>query len=582
LICLAATSTAGFDRLEIEASLDCESRSISGITRVRLGSIGSELQDLRFRLYPNRFCDDSDTASCGVVVDSILVDDRNLSERIVVDGTDLTLMLPESVPASDTLSIELYFTTVVPEKRGRFGFYDGQFTLEGWFPIPAPWRDTGWLKVDYGQNAEPVADLYDITATIQLPDTLQVIAGGIQETDTLEGTQVVKLALCPAQDLPLIAATGYKRDDTNCGGIIVTTYYTPNQAFALDTVRHTVCRTLQYMSDNVMVYPFKELIVVMGGQKGSGAVELPRMVLMSERESGFFTRIYQATLIHEVIHQWFFGALNSDQANEPWLDESITEYFTERVNRWMVGDGADFISLFGFTAGFAGVHRMISHSFIDLVPIDRPAANYAHQEYYGTVYCKGAMVLKTMTAIMGKERERQFWREYTDRFLFSRPTPSGFVEIATRYMPTDDTAAVSALISTVASLDFAIRSVAVEQLDDTTDSAGDSSGIAQDFRITVEYTARQPLGFPVDFRIEYSDGSVQDTVLDPAPGTHRLTFRCDEVPVCVMIDPEYKYAIDMNLINNSYQLARCRGAGLRLFSGVMFLVESLFSMLWGI
>ena len=47
------------------------------------------------------------------------------------------------------------------------------------------------------------------------------------------------------------------------------------------------------------------------------------------------------------------------------------------------------------------------------------------------------------------------------------------------------------------------------------------------------------------------------------------------------IDPENIFAIDENLLNNSMKAESDGRAGIRLSSGLLFLVESLFSSLWG-
>jgi len=183
---------------------------------------------------------------------------------------------------------------------------------------------------------------------------------------------------------------------------------------------------------------------------------------------------------------------------------------------------------------------------------------------------------------MGNEKEKQFWQEYAASFQFQRPTRSDFIQMATAYLPTDDTSHTSDLISSVAPLDFAIESITTVRESSPTDSITDSISEEEAYKITVTYTVRQPLSFPVDFRIEYLDGSAIDTILYTTTGRHELVFHHTSRPTCAMIDPLYKYAIDVNYLNNSLQLSGGEGSGPRLFSGVLFLVESLFSVLWGL
>jgi len=281
------------------------------------------------------------------------------------------------------------------------------------------------------------------------------------------------------------------------------------------------------------------------------------------------------------VHQWFYGLLASDQANEPWLDESITEYFTERINRHIAGKRGDLFSHYGFVLSERSIARLSTRRIMDLLPVDRSSGDYTRGGYARAVYAKGTLVIMTLMGIMGEEYVAKFWPDYVNRYQFSRPTRSDFIRLATEYMPTDDTAEVAALISTVTPPDFAIELVRASIEEIKTDTLSDSVPEDKSYEIKVTYTAKHPPGFPVDFRVEFRDGTVLDTVINPSTGQHELTFHHTAGPASVVIDPDFKYAIDNNYLNNSLQLVGGEGSGPRLFSGVLFLVESLFSTLWG-
>jgi len=55
------------------------------------------------------------------------------------------------------------------------------------------------------------------------------------------------------------------------------------------------------------------------------------MIICTEPMSAEFPGLRDIVTIHEVVHQWFYGIVNSDQANTPFLDETVTDYFTERL-----------------------------------------------------------------------------------------------------------------------------------------------------------------------------------------------------------------------------------------------------------
>ena len=45
-----------------------------------------------------------------------------------------------------------------------------------------------------------------------------------------------------------------------------------------------------------------------------------------ERYDGSFMNYLSLLSVHETSHQWWFGIVANDQANEPWLDESLATY----------------------------------------------------------------------------------------------------------------------------------------------------------------------------------------------------------------------------------------------------------------
>ena len=57
--------------------------------------------------------------------------------------------------------------------------------------------------------------------------------------------------------------------------------------------------------------------------------------------------------------------------------------------------------------------------------------------------------------------------------------------------------------------------------------------------------------------------------------------RGDQYVQRAVIDPDTAIVIDRDLKNNSLSISRENFGGLRLWSGLTFLVESLFSYVWG-
>ena len=83
-------------------------------------------------------------------------------------------------------------------------------------------------------------------------------------------------------------------------------------------------------------YPYTEFDVVSTPMQGATGIEYPGITGINlavydpaATVSGVAAPVMlESTVAHEVGHQWFYNVVGNDQANEPWLDEAVTQYVT--------------------------------------------------------------------------------------------------------------------------------------------------------------------------------------------------------------------------------------------------------------
>ena len=116
----------------------------------------------------------------------------------------------------------------------------------------------------------------------------------------------------------------------------------------------------------------------------------------------------EATVAHEVGHQWFYGLIGDDQLDDPWLDESLTQFATLQYYQDEYGsEGAS-----GFEASLNGRWRSINY---EKIPIGLPVAAYSGQEYSAIVYGRGPLFFVALKERMGAETFDAFIREYSEK-----------------------------------------------------------------------------------------------------------------------------------------------------------------------
>lgn len=101
------------------------------------------------------------------------------------------------------------------------------------------------------------------------------------------------------------------------------------------------------------------------------------------------------------------------------------------------------------------------------------------------------------------------------------------------------------------------------------------------FESDITYAVHHPLTLTVPMRLTFDDGVMLDTMVDGGRGIHTLTIERPNRVWLAAIDPDTIFVVDRNLMNNSLSVGRLSYSGLRLWSGLTYLVESMYSILWG-
>jgi aminopeptidase N len=134
----------------------------------------------------------------------------------------------------------------------------------------------------------------------------------------------------------------------------------------------------------------------------------------------------ESTVAHEVGHQWFYNLVGADQLDDPWVDESLTQFVTLQYYTDEYGaGGAD-----GFRASLEERWAIAGNADI---PIGLPVASYEDVEYSGIVYGRGPLFFVALRDVMGSEVFDSFLRDYTETFSWKIATPEGLQSLAEQH-----------------------------------------------------------------------------------------------------------------------------------------------------
>ncbi|MGZ8630370.1 MAG: M1 family metallopeptidase [Actinomycetota bacterium] len=237
-----------------------------------------------------------------------------------LDCTELEVALDAPLDGGERATIGFRLRIRLPDEDDRFGFHRGLALLGTALPTLAVHDDAGWHPAPFenlGESFYSVTGRY--TVTLDTPALLSTAATGVVTRSRATGDRVrTTYSARGVRDFAW-AAGRLRRVVRWGGGTRVVVSYQPGAVARARAVRSAVdaARVLRTLGDAFGGYPYPEVDVVLAGFASFGGMEYPTIV---------FAEPSRATLAHELVHQWFYGAVGNDQYREPWLDESFATW----------------------------------------------------------------------------------------------------------------------------------------------------------------------------------------------------------------------------------------------------------------
>ncbi len=531
----------------IEAKLDTQQNVIQGHEIVEFtNKTGQALDVLYFHVYPNAFKRDSNSRYqqelreiAGLQdLDAIYAnpnDDAFMTiERVAlqteqgplllefsIEDTRLTVELNEPLSDGETLTLAIDFVYDLMEAPSearmaarwaiRSGHRDGVYTIALWYPKLAVYDELGWHLEPYGYLGEFYGDFADYVVQLTVPEGFTVGATGQLELEAVgSGVKTLRFRAEDVHDFAWVAAPNYRVRELKWNGIVVR-----GLSLTMSNLAERALDALQYFSETFgpYAYPVFTIAEVTVG----GGMEYPGIVMIGQGSS--------LEIVHEVAHQWWYGAVGNDEFNEAWLDEAFSTYAQERY----------FIE----ALGYAEASARSTWTFYEPGEIVlQPASAFSSLRAYArAVYTKGSGILWMLRGLLGAETFDAVLREYYRRFTFKNAKTPDFIAVVEEVSGQELDWFFDQWLRTTKTLDFAIKDVQAERLEDGRD------------RYTVTVSRAGEAVMPVDVRFVGADGSEQTLRWDGQSAEGTLTLESAQPLVRVEIDPEH-WVLEENRENN--------------------------------
>ncbi len=509
---------------------------------------------------------------------------RGRALKTIEEGTVMRVELDRPLPPRGVTSLEIGYSFQVPEhgadRMGREQFPEGWlYEIAQWYPRLAVYDDVrGWNTEQYLGQGEFYLEYGDIDFAITVPRGF-IVAGTGRLTNPLEvltAQQRARLARAlhsdstvaiiaknevgqpsarPAgagatltwrfsarnvRDVAWAAAPNFIWDASGWNGILMQSFYPPVADSIWRESTRMVRHSIKHYSEKWFSYPYPTAINVNGPV---GGMEYPMIVFCANRRSreGLF-----GVTTHELGHEWFPMTVGSNERLYAWMDEgfnsfiniySARTYFPDQS--WLRARGqAEQWALFAATG----------RDEPGITPADRVMPELLGQAAYNKP-ATGLYLLRH--AILDSTRFDSAFREYIRRWAFKHPTPADFFRSMEDGVGED---------LSYFWRGWFLRTDVVDQAVDSVRTSKDSSGTTY---TAIYLSSPGGLPMPVDLRLTFADGSLENTRLPVEAwfeGNHFTYVRIfPKELVKVEIDPDKNFP-DVRRQNNTWTKSEAASA----------------------
>jgi len=386
-----------------------------------------ELNEVQFRLFPN-------VMGGEMIISNLMVDGLSITPEFELEKSLMIVRMPASIEIGQSIVISMDYAVTVPQtvesNYGMLAYADEVLTVAHAYPMIAVYDDEGWnSEIPLGDPT--YADTSFYLVRIHAPKELTLVASGTRISLDEDGqTQTLTVANGPARDFYLAASANYEETSQTFGEVIIRSYAPKDAQNGSDFAVNVASKAIDIFSKRYAPYPYTELDMVSTPTSALG-IEYPGAIAIASRiydvdndYNDVPASIYmESTVAHEVGHQWFYGLVGNDQLDDPWLDESLTQFITLQYYTDQYGAGGAN----GFKSSLEGRWERINKADI---PIGLPEASYEGAEYGAIVYGRGPLFFVALRDEMGSDIFDSFIKEYTETLSWGIATPEYLQSLA--------------------------------------------------------------------------------------------------------------------------------------------------------
>lgn len=371
----------------------------------------------------------------------------------------IKVYLPAPLAPEGTVSITTPFHVKLPYNFSRSGYFNKTYQVTQWYPKPAVYDRNGWHPMPYLDQGEFYSEFGDYEVTITVPEKFTVAATGeplVKPKEVLSIPPTARKTKKPTvktknpqkpydwnsaptatyiykqervHDFAWFADTSFTlQTDTirlpSGKTVNLQVYFHLNKLDIWENAMTYLKEAIWNLSAWVGEYPYNYATVVDGKQGFAGGMEYPTITILS----GMSTPAdLDLTIFHEVGHNWFYGALATNERKAPWMDEGMNSYYTNRYEalKYKRAKKPKGFQIFS-DPRFPELMLRTQAGFKTDQPMTTPADSFTANNYQLIAYTKSALWMKKLETDLGRNLFDKSMHQYYDQWKFKHPGRSDF------------------------------------------------------------------------------------------------------------------------------------------------------------
>ena len=399
-------------------------------------------------------------------VNDVKADTQNHPQYIDI----VKVKLPEPLLPGQNATITTPFHVKLPYNYSRGGHVGQSYQLTQWYPKPAVYDSKGWHPIPYLDQGEFYSEFGNFEVQITLPQNYIVAASGLLQ-DTSEQRKLLDIAATKPSEQK--AYTYYEERMLNRGSggggsmeelaprssstnktlhyqlanaldfawfaskqfmvlhdtvqlqaktIDIFSFYPPWDAPNWKASVRYAKEGLKYYDAHIGSYPYPIASMVSGPKvTPSGGMEYPSITLINVPGGG---KTLDAVIAHELGHNWFMGALASNERDHPWMDEGMNSFYEQNYTKSKYVEGTDWASSLDENLETSLIQNL--EKIHKDQPIELTSDSFTMTNYGLFVYKKTVLWMERLRTQLGNDLFEKAMKSYYAKWQFRHPYPEDF------------------------------------------------------------------------------------------------------------------------------------------------------------